>query len=80
MADAMTLPDFLDASYALMAEEHQRINPFKDLLSVSSEFTPTPGREQVKTTVAKQNQEGMEMLQGVLKNVQGAPTRKPRRA
>ena len=78
----MSLEDFLSASYALLAEEHQRINPLKDFLSLSREIAPTPARsDSVKTTVAAaQNEQSMAALQGMLQGVQGSPTRKPRRA
>ena len=36
----MSLEDFLHASYALLVEEHQRINPLKDLLSLGAELAP----------------------------------------
>jgi hypothetical protein len=57
-----------------MAEEHQRINPFKDLLSIGREtgvVSAPPGRSLVKTTTAAQNKESMNMLQAMMSGVKG---------
>ena len=57
----MSLEDFLHASYALLVEEHQRINPLKDLLSLGAELAPSPTTEPlVKTTVAAQNDQSLD--------------------
>lgn len=79
----MTLANFMDASYVLLVEEHQRIDPLKDFLTVGEKILPTDAKtERVPTQrdVKAQNKQAMEMLQGALKGVQGAPNRKPRRA
>jgi hypothetical protein len=68
----MTFPDFLSASYALLAEEHQRINPLKDLLSVAEDISPRAqpeGRAVVRTNVAAQNDEAVSQLQGMMSGV-----------
>jgi len=78
----MTFPDFLSASYALLAEEHQRINPLKDLLSVAEDITPrraAPVRTDgttVKTSVAQQNAQSMALLTGGMMGVQKKPLMK----
>lgn len=79
--DMMSLPRFLDVSYALLAEEHQRINPLKDFLQISEEVAPAPRSvgPQVRTTVATQNKQSLSMIQGMLAGVPNAPTKKPRR-
>lgn len=81
--DMMSLPRFLDVSYALLAEEHQRINPLKDLLQISDELAPAAPRSsapQVRTTVATQNKQSMSMIQGMLASVPNAPNKRtPRR-
>lgn len=67
----MSFPDFLDASYALLAEERQRIEPFKTLLSVRDEVGKLePRREGIlKPTVAEQNDQNMQMLGSVMSGV-----------
>ncbi len=66
----MSLEDFLSASYALLAEEHQRINPLKDLLSLSEQIAPTPTAQPlVRTTVAAQNDQSLAQFQGTMKGV-----------
>jgi hypothetical protein len=66
----MSLGDFLNASYALLAEEHQRINPFKDLLSLSAEIAPSPTTEPlVKTTVAARNDQSLNQLNQMMAGV-----------
>jgi len=67
----MSFEDFLNASYALLAEEHQRINPLKDLLSLSEQMEPTPtDRPIVKTAAAAQNDQSLAVFQGMMKGVQ----------
>ena len=66
----MTFPDFLSASYALLAEEHQRINPLKDLLSLSEQIAPSPTTKPlVRTTVAAQNDASLAQFTGMMKGV-----------
>ena len=80
----MTFPDFLSASYALLAEEHQRINPLKDLLSVAEDLKPRPAPVRtdgstVKTSVAQQNAQSMALLTGgLMGNVANNPLKKKR--
>ena len=64
----MSIEDFLNASYALLAEEHQRINPFKDLLSLSSELAPTPD-PLVRTPVAARNDQSLNQLNQMMAGV-----------
>jgi len=66
----MSLEDFLSASYALLAEEHQRINPLKDLVSVAQQIAPVEGRPTVRTSVAAKNDESLALLSGMMKGVQ----------
>ncbi len=80
----MTFRDFLDASYALLCEEHLRIQPLQDLAAVAGMIQPSdlqmekvPKRAEVKA----QNESSMAALQSMLANVPNSPTRrKPRRA
>ena len=74
----MTFPDFLSASYALLAEEHQRINPLKDLLSVAEDISPreAPVRKDgttVRTSVAAQNDQAAATLAAAMSGVRGKP-------
>jgi hypothetical protein len=79
--DVMDFPHFLDVSYALLAEEHQRINPLKDLLSLSTELGPAlPSQPRVQTTVAQSNEASYAMLGGMMAGVTGSPLKKPRKA
>jgi hypothetical protein len=71
----MSLEDFLSASYALLAEEKQRIDPFKDLLSVADQVAPSDRQKVVKTTVATQNESSYAAIGAMMSGVQG---RKPR--
>jgi hypothetical protein len=66
----MSLEDFLSASYALLAEEHQRINPLKDLVSVAQQIAPVGDRPTVHTSVAAKNDESLALLSGMMKGVQ----------
>lgn len=69
----MSFGDFLNASYALLAEEHQRINPFKDFLSLSSELAPSPTTGPlVKTTVAARNDQSLSQLNQMMAGVKKA--------
>lgn len=64
--DTLDFPGFLEISYALLAEEHQRINPLKDLFSLTQELSPVPQRANVvKTTVAAQNDQSMTALKAM---------------
>jgi hypothetical protein len=66
----MSLEDFLHASYALLVEEHQRINPLKDLLSLSSELMPSPASEPLmKTAVASGNDQSLAQLNQMMAGV-----------
>lgn len=78
----MTMPSFLDASYALIAEEIVRANPFADVPTVKDLFTPKAAQE--KAEPAKQaasNAQSMEILTAMMADVQNAPVRgsQPRR-
>lgn len=78
----MTLAQFMDVSYALLTEEHQRIDPLKDFISVREKLLPSDAKvERVprQADVKSQNQQSMAMLQGMLSSIPNAPTRKPRR-
>ena len=68
--DDMDFPAFLDVSYALLAEEHQRINPLRDLLSVGQELSPISTKPMVRTTVAAQNEQSLAQLQARMAGVQ----------
>lgn len=80
----MTLPRFLQASYALMAEEHQRINPLVDLLSIAEKINPATAKlEKVPSEreVKQQNEDAMAALKARMASVAGiSPQKKPRRA
>lgn len=65
----MTFPAFLEVSYALLAEEHQRIDPLKDLFRVSSEIAPSSPRPMVRTTVAAQNDQSIAQLMAMKKTM-----------
>ena len=78
----MTFRDFLHASYALMAEEHQRINPLVDLLSVAERLTPKGARTETAPSqedVAAKNQANLAALEAMGAAV-GIKRLKPRRA
>jgi len=78
----MSLKRFLEASYALMAEEHQRINPLVDLLSVAEKLNPTAAKvEKVpsKGEVSARNEASMKMLEAMTAPL-GKKRLKPRRA
>ena len=75
--DRLTFRDFLDAAYALAGEEHQRINPFLDLVSAAGKIeqgrkvdVPAPS-----SSTAAQNEQSYNMIGQMLSGVQG---RKPR--
>jgi len=80
----MTLARFMDASYALLVEEHQRIDPLKDFLTVGEKILPdsVPSeRAPAKAEVKARNEQSMAALQGMLKQIPNSPLkRKPRRA
>lgn len=79
--DTLDFPGFLEISYALLAEEHQRINPLKDFLSLSQDLGTPMRKDVLKTTVAASNEGSMAALMGRLSDVPNAPTKKrPRRA
>jgi hypothetical protein len=66
----MSLEDFCNASYALLTEEHQRINPLKDLLSLSEDLDPSPSAvPQVKTAVASRNDQSLAQLNQMMAGV-----------
>lgn len=67
----MSFPDFLDASYALLAEERQRIEPFKSLISIRDEVGKLePRREGIlRPTVAAQNDSNMALLNAAMSGV-----------
>lgn len=64
----MSLEDFLSASYALLAEEKQRIDPFKDLLTVARSIEPQGGST-VRTTVAANNEQSYAALGAMMSGV-----------
>lgn len=63
----------MSASYALLAEEKQRIDPFKDLLTIGRQIEPRG--DTVKTTVAAKNEASYAAIGAAFGSVQG---RKPR--
>ena len=66
----MSLEDFLNASYALLAEEHQRINPLMDFLSLSEQLAPSPTTKPlVRTTVAARNDQSLQQLNQMMAGV-----------
>ena len=65
----MTLMSFLYAVEAVRAEEGVRFH-------VETEASPEPAPADNRA----RNEQSMKMLQGMLGQVQGAPTRRPRRA
>jgi hypothetical protein len=78
----LTLPDFLDATYALAVEDHTRINPLQGVEAAAERWLPSehklvvvPKQADVKT----QNESSMAALQAMLAPVQGAPGKKPRK-
>ena len=79
--EAISLKQFLDAAYALLVEEYQRLGI--DLLSLPSEKVAVTRlrarpKESLRPRVAAQNEQSMAALQGMLAGVQGAP-KTPRR-
>lgn len=69
----MTLPQFLDVSYALLAEEHQRIDPYKDLVSVRELLLPSgEAKESIPTVreVAAKNAAAVAELNSMMAGVQ----------
>ena len=81
----MTFRDFMDASYALLAEEHTRITPFASLLDVAERIAPqqpkpSPARKQDTTA---RNEESMSILTAAMSGTKGkgplmGARRKPR--
>ena len=78
----MTLRDFMDASYALLAEEHQRIQPLTSLLDVAERLNPAPAERPARKQETKaSNEESYNILTAAMSGVKGkAPVqrRKPR--
>lgn len=67
----MDFEDFMAASYALLAEEHQRINPLKDLLTISEQLAPEPTTKPlVKTTVAASNDQSLAQFNSMMSGAQ----------
>ena len=67
----MSIPDFINASYALLAEEHQRVDPLADLMKVAHTINPPEeGAAVVQTDVAARNEESLAMLSGMMRGVQ----------
>jgi hypothetical protein len=67
----MSITDFINASYALLAEEHQRIDPLADLVRVAHTINPPEeGSAVVQTDVAAKNEASLQMLSGMMKGVQ----------
>ena len=68
----MSFRDFMDASYALLAEEHTRVTPFASLLDVAERIAPkpkaTPARRQ-ETKAA--NEESMNILTAAMSGTRG---------
>ena len=68
----MSFRDFIDASYALQAEELQRIDPLRSLLDISERVTPraepTPARRQATEA---SNAESLNILTAAMSNVKG---------
>lgn len=68
----MTLASFIDASYTLLVEEHQRIDPFKDLVSLAELLVPLDAPSETAPSpreVEKQNQESLAQLQLMMSGV-----------
>jgi len=67
----MSITDFMHASYALLAEEHQRIDPLVDFVRVAQQINPPEeGAAVVQTDVAARNEESLQMLSSMMKGVQ----------
>jgi hypothetical protein len=69
----MSLADFCNASYALLAEQHQRIDPLKPLLEVARTIEPSSEKPVVRTSVATQNDQAASMLSGMMAGVKRKP-------
>jgi hypothetical protein len=77
----MTLRGFLDACYALLVEDFQRVNPLMDADQVTdrlraalhgdgpADVAQAPSAEQV----ARRNEQSMAALQMMMSGVQGSP-------
>lgn len=79
----MTLPLFLNASYALLVEEHTRITPLTDFGSLGEKLMPADAKRErapVQREVKAQNEQSLAALQAMLASIPNAPTKKPRRA
>lgn len=78
----VTLPEFIDMSLALWTEENLRTQPLRDFSSILEQLTPSDAKVErpiPRQEVKQQNEASMAALQAMLKGVQNAPTRKPRR-
>lgn len=74
----MTSRRFLDASYALIAEEITRANPFAETPSLQSLFRKPAEEQQVeRPRQAASNAQSMEILTAQLAGVQNTPVRVP---
>lgn len=77
----MSLRRFLNVAFAILIEEYQRMGV--DLISALekvSEWAEGTSTQASAAVSSHQNEAAMAALQGMLSNVQGAPTKKPRRA
>jgi hypothetical protein len=79
----MTLRGFLDACYALLVEDFQRVNPLLDADTVHDKVQHAltgGGAEQAvvvpsKEETARKNESAMAALMGMMSSVKGSPVR-----
>lgn len=72
----------MDISYALMIEDHARVNPLQGLDELMQRIVPTDAKRQVvpkKEEVAARNEQAVSELNSLLSGVSGAPRRRGRR-
>ena len=68
----MTMDRFMDVSYTLLVEEHQRIDPFKDLAALREILLPEDVEEEqgpASGEVERQNEQSLAQLQMMMKGV-----------
>lgn len=62
----------MDASYALQAEEQQRLDPLRSLLDISEKVTPRPEPPPArKQASSASNAESLNVLTAAMSNVRG---------
>lgn len=80
----MSLRRFLNVAYAILVEEYQRLGV--DLISALEKVADLGSAKESRTAravpkaVAASNEASMNLLQGMLGGVEGAPKRRGRRA